>query len=353
MIEKDKVKQLTKLIEEKESIIENLMNIMDKTPGDIYWKSLDGVYQFINFNGINNLIKLGFISGKEDIIGKKDHDVFDFKTACQFVDNDYAVINSKSPLAREESAVLPTGEKITQISVKKPLFNKKGDLIGVIGNTVDISKLKETEFLLRKALSAKSEFISNMSHDIRTPITGIFNMAQDMILSADKFKNKLNNNGNINLNDINDFIKTVKLDSKLLGIATNELLKLCNETLEISKLEAENNRCEIEKFEPKVIINHNINLIKPIIRSKNLEFEYRYDNNIPQYLKGNRVYFDRIILNIISNSMKFTESGKVNFVLKLLKNENYKMNEEVLLQIQLQFNVICFTKTYQHIRVIF
>ena len=104
-------------------------------------------------------------------------------------------MEEKREISMEEYATLQSGETIVQISIKRPLYDESGEVTGIIGNTVDITYLKKIEYSLHQAKEAaessnkaKSEFIANMSHDLRTPITGILGLAQELLYQPRTFR---------------------------------------------------------------------------------------------------------------------------------------------------------------------
>ena len=125
----------------------------------------------------------------------------------------------------EEPITLSNGKKKVQLSTKKPLYNKKGEVSGVVGNTVDITRLKEIEDELRKAKEkaeqsdfVKTEFMRNMEHDIRTPFSGIWSMGHYLWeMEEDEVKKEY----------LYDIVQCAK-----------ELLDYCNGILDFSKVES-------------------------------------------------------------------------------------------------------------------
>lgn len=174
----------------KDEEIFQLKSIINNIPGDIYWKDKNGVYLGINTTGSENLRNMGFTWKEDDIIGKTDYDLYDQNTANEFRKNDILVMQTKSIQTKEEPAVLPSGRRIIQLSTKRPLFNKHGKVIGIIGNTIDITEKKEAEerekiALLESAESrAKTQGIEHqlkgmtmvtatIAHELRTPLAAI------------------------------------------------------------------------------------------------------------------------------------------------------------------------------------
>ena len=213
-----------------------LKEIIDNVPGDVYWKDLNGNWLGMSKRSSQSLKKMGFSFGHDDIIGKNDYDLFDKETATLFRTSDSEVLQRNEEIIKEESATLPNGEKVIQLSIKRPLHDKNNNVVGVIGNTVDITKLKQTESALlvakekaEVASKAKTEFISNMSHDIRTPLSGMLGML-DIVLS------KIDNSSVIEY--LNNFKE-----------ATQQLLEFLNQILDMAMIDHEKTIIEQEAID--------------------------------------------------------------------------------------------------------
>ncbi len=330
--------------------IYQLKTIIDDLPGDIYWKNTEGVYLGMNANGIESLRRMGFNLSIEDIVGKTDFDLFDNETAEAFRKNDIEVIEKDKIQSKEEVHILPSGERIIQLSVKKPLKDNEGKIIGIVGNTVDITHLKkiESDLILAKeqaesASRAKSEFIANMSHSLRTPLTGILGMTQDMLNAVNEAKacltdlavEKTPENNQKCLKVAEKIVQTVNQDSHLLMGATDELLSLSNEILEMVRLESGKPSEGIESFNIRELVEHNIELLLPVAKHKKLKLLQEIDEKLPTFLHGFRSYLDRCLLNLISNGLKFTEKGWVKVIVRLSENvsTNYQPGDNINLEI--------------------
>lgn len=183
--------ELEKTIDKQKHQIHRLQYIIDSIPADIYWKNKEGVWLGVNRTGSDHLKKLGFHYWRqEDVIGKTDHELFDKKTADGFRENDLETMKLDNEIIkREETGNLPSGKKITQLSTKRPLKDKQGNITGIMGCTIDITYLKEIEEELRQAkelaeeterLKLENEFNKNLAnlagqvvHDIRSPLTSL------------------------------------------------------------------------------------------------------------------------------------------------------------------------------------
>lgn len=135
--------------------MKNKDGLIDDLPGDIYWKRCVGkklIYPGMNRTGTDSLHKMGFRWKINDIIGKTDVCLFDKETANTFIRNDWEVINEGIARTKEETAILPSGKKIIQLSTKRPLLDKQGHIISIAGVSIDITELKETQSALQIAL---------------------------------------------------------------------------------------------------------------------------------------------------------------------------------------------------------
>lgn len=151
-----------------------------------------------------------------------------------------------------------------------------------------------------KANNAKSEFLSSMSHEIRTPLNAIVGFSQ--ALSEE---------------DIPD---SAKEEVKDIMSASESLLELVNGILDISKIEA--NKLEIinNDYRPKEMLHDLVALTKARMGDKNLDLRIKFDETIPDVLYGDKTRVKQIILNLLTNSVKYTKEGfiefKVNSVIK-------------------------------------
>ena len=307
-----KIENLSFTVSNLRKEIAFLRSILRYLPGIIYWKDRSGHYlgcnqfsgEFVKKMGITKTSKLS------EILGKTDYDLFDKKTAQRYAKNDRIVVNKQKTITVEEVLTLSDGRVVNQLTMKHPLYDEKNKVIGIVGISIDITERKKMEEDLRKAKlaaeaadKAKSEFIANMSHDIRTPITGILGLAQEFYENATTIN--------------------AKNDAKTLMSATHELLNLLNEIIDVVGLVSTDMETKEEDFSLRALISHNISLLKPATKHKKLVMTATIDKKIPDYLHGNRRYLDRILLNILSNAVKFTNKGSVDLtVIKHSKSKN-------------------------------
>ena len=147
-----------------------------------------------------------------------------------------------------------------------------------------------------KANNAKTEFLSSMSHEIRTPLNAI--MGYGTILQ-----------------EHNDLSPEVRDDIKNIMTASDNLLEIVNGILDISKIEA--NKLEIidTEYEPKEMFNDLVKMSEVKLKAMNkpIEFKCYFDESIPPVLYGDQGRVKQIILNLLTNAIKYTNKGWIEF----------------------------------------
>lgn len=318
-----------------------VVELLKQLPVQVFWKDIDGVYLGCNDAFVRSL----GLSSQDDIVGKTDFTLpVKVKEAAAYRADDLQIIKFNRPkLNIEEEQTFASGEKAYLLTSKVPLSNENGEIIGVLGIYSDITELKlaqqQLEIQKEKAEIAnktKTEFIANMSHDLRTPITGMLGMVQDMINTADEAELSLSDKKSPqNANSlIKTIINTVQHDGHHLMTATDELLQLCNEILDVVRVESGNSLDGTESFDLRELIKHNIDLLQPVANHKKLFLSYIIDQQMPHYLRGARIYFDRVLLNLISNALKFTKEGAVK--VSVTTSEKSEVGEEINIQISVE-----------------
>lgn len=154
-----------------------------------------------------------------------------------------------------------------------------------------------------KANQAKTDFLSSMSHEIRTPLNAICGFSNSL----------LENDG------VSD---DAKGDVKNIIMASDTLLELVNGILDISKIEA--NKFEIidSVYSFKKMYEELILLTKARIGEKPIEFKHSYDESIPEFLYGDGIRVKQVIINLLTNSAKYTKDGYIDFRINSIKKNN-------------------------------
>lgn len=324
-------------------------NILAQIPVSVYWMNKDYVYLGCS----NNMAKLLNLKSRHDIVGKTYADLYDEDTTYHYKQADKKVVTDGISLSLEEPLSHPDGTKEVYLSHKVPLYDLQGEIIGMLGISVDITERKKMEAELAHAKTeaeaaskAKSEFIANMSHDIRTPLTGIIGMTQKLFNEADEIqpileKAPLEKKSALEekyLSLLKQLAEAVQEDSALLIGASDELLTLCNEILETMRLESGKSEEKVESFNLRDMVEHNIALLLPVASHQGLDLSYEIHEDLPPYFKGHRNYLDRSLLNLLSNALKFTKKGFVKLKIHALDKDapHLKLDDSIHLQIRVE-----------------
>lgn len=164
-----------------------------------------------------------------------------------------------------------------------------------------------------RANRAKSDFLSSMSHEIRTPLNAIVGLSED-ILSFEK-----------------EVPKQVKEDSEDIVSASNTLLEIVGNILDISKIESNKLDLVSEPYNFKKEIESLAKINSSRIGSKPIKMSIDIDNSIPYELIGDKVHVKEIVNNILSNAIKYTDEGEVNFKVKCTNNKD---NSHLIISVQ-------------------
>ena len=289
------IEQLKSCLESEQARFENELsdirtyyeNILALMPGHIYWLNKDNI-----FMGCNNLqAENACLKSRNDIVGKTNYDMPWKAQAEELNKINTMVMSTGVAHTKEEYAKMANGEG-TYLSQKVPLRNNKNEIIGILGVSLDITELKKAKEAAEAANHAKSEFIANMSHDIRTPLTGITGLS------------KLLEDG------VPD--ETHKFYAHKLVESSDILLHLMNDVIDVVSADHVNENDLHEKpFNIQHIIDEIITLEEPSTLAKGIGLIKTTDNNIPLCLMGDHDKIYHILLNLVGNAIKFTQQGRV------------------------------------------
>ncbi len=294
---RQQVVQIQRASEEAYRSAELFRTVIEGMGDAAYVKDQDGRYLMVNPAYLRD-----FGQPSDAILGRTANEVFgpDVGESIRAVETE--VMRSGQGRIVEE-AVPTIGQ--TYVSNISPLFAQDGSVAGIIGisRNVTASKLeqKAREELVRQlevakeqaeqGTRAKSDFLACMSHEIRTPMNGVLGMSELLL--------------------------ETRLDREQEDYATaihdsaSALLNIINDILDLSKIEAGKIEIEPVAFPLADYIHSTIAFIRPSVRSKGLYFEARIAPGLPQAIIADPTRIRQIVLNLLSNALKFTSSGGI------------------------------------------
>jgi len=165
-----------------------------------------------------------------------------------------------------------------------------------------ITELEIATNAAKKNAQVKDQFLANMSHEIRTPLNAIKGFSRLMSQTP------LNNEQ--------------QQYSSIIYEATNNLVNIVNDILDISKIEAGKLRIERKDFNIKRVLQAIKHLFKNAAAEKELELSYFIDEGVPEVINGDPERISQVLINLVSNSLKFTTQGYVRIYLGVEMNKN-------------------------------
>ncbi|WP_417886573.1 PAS domain S-box protein [Zunongwangia sp.] len=292
----------------------DFQNLMDATNQvSIIGTDLEG--NITKFNkGAENY--LGYSA--EEVIGKKVflfHDEDEMKKRSEYLSNKYnrkiegfEIFTFKPHLLNydelEWTYIRKDKTTLTVNLIVTVVKNPEGEVIGYLGVSTDITQRKEMEnklveakYRAEAASRSKSEFLANMSHEIRTPLNGVIGFT-DILMRSELSKNQ------------RQYMETVYTSA-------NTLLDLINDILDFSKIEAGKLELNIEKINIFDLCQETIDVIKYKAHNKGLEVLLNINPEMDNYIYGDPIRIRQILINLLGNAVKFTESGEIELKIQV------------------------------------
>jgi PAS domain S-box-containing protein len=247
----------------------------------------------------------------DELIGKKASELFAKNEHIELLESKNEARQRPRGDAYEIAVKNKNGEIRWWLVSGAPRYSQEGDLIGSIGIHLDITEHKQLEIDLIKArevaeesTKSKEMFLANMSHEIRTPMNAILGMSNQLAKT--------------NLTAAQQFCL------ETINSASENLLVIINDILDLSKIESGKLSLEKIGFEPREVIKRAMQVLQHRAEEKGLSFTQRMeDTELAPVLIGDPYRINQILLNIISNAIKFTEKGTVEVSCKVFENKTH------------------------------
>ncbi|MDP3435493.1 MAG: PAS domain S-box protein [Bacteroidota bacterium] len=279
------------------------------------------------------LVKITGVSRDE----LKDTDFLDYFTEPQKARKAYQEVFANGSVADSPLTLRHENGKLTDVLFNGSVYkDDKGKVLGVVIVARDVtvqkristelteaivfaelavgiaeeakSKAEKATQLAENAVKAKQQFLSNMSHEIRTPMNAIIGFTKVMLKTELTAKQK-------------EYLQAIKMSG-------DDLIVLINDILDLAKVDAGKMIFEKTPFKLSLSIAAMLHLFETKIWEKNLLLIKEYDNRIPEVLVGDPVRLHQIILNLVSNAVKFTNKGKITVSIRLLKEDDENVSIE-------------------------
>ncbi|MCW3077615.1 MAG: histidine kinase [Bacteroidetes bacterium] len=258
-------------------------------------------------------------------------DFFDYFTDPQKAREVYQEVFAKGSVADSPLTLRHKNGKLTDVLFNGSVYkDDRGNVLGVVIVARDVtaqkriatelteakvfaelsteiaeqakSKAESATRIAEDAVKAKQQFLSNMSHEIRTPMNAIIGFTK-VVLKTELTPKQ------------NEYLTAIK-------ISGDALIVLINDILDLAKVDAGKMTFEATPFKMAASISAMLHLFETKIQEKNLELVKLYDNKIPEMLVGDPVRLHQIILNLVSNAVKFTSKGKITVSVHMVSEDS-------------------------------
>jgi PAS domain S-box-containing protein len=282
-----------------------LRTLIDNVPDFMYVKDTECRFLVANLSVARQM----GAETTEALLGKNDFDFYPREIATTFYEDEQRVIRSgQAEVNREEVGVDSSGNVTQVMTTQVPLRDKNGRVTGLVGIGRDITHLKRVQGEMQRAREAaeaasraKSEFLANMSHEIRTPLNGVMGMT-DLALETDLTSEQ------------REYLETVKMSG-------DSLLTVINDILDFSKIEAGKIDLEVLDFNLRDSLESTLKTMALRSDEKGLELLCEVAPEVPEMVRGDFSRLRQIVVNLVGNAIKFTDSGEIAVKVQVESNE--------------------------------
>jgi PAS domain S-box-containing protein len=277
--------------------------LANNIPGTVYLSKFDvkstKLYLNDEIENLTGYLKTDFLENKLsflEIIHPEDRD----KT----IESNVESIQNGKPI-HSVYRIIRKNKEVVWVEEFSESIEKNGKIAYIVGIYIDITERKQNEAILKEkhiaeaSNKAKSDFLANMSHEIRTPLNGILGFSEVLM--------------NTKLTDFQ------KQSMETINQSSHLLLKIVTDILDFSKIESGKFELYIEKCNLMDLIKQVIKLVKSKSIEKQIDLNFILDKNVPKYIWADHMRLKQILLNLLTNAIKFTSEGEVKLSISTIE----------------------------------
>ena len=252
-----------------------------------------------NFTYFNEAFRNLFGYSESELYGKSAHSIVEGYENTNFGD----MLSGKTDLARETVCLRTKDDKILWADISSRVLRGADPMdVQLVCIMVDVTErlrkleeLQQAKNVAEEASRAKSDFLAHMSHEIRTPLNGVIGLSNLL------FDTPLN--------------KKQSEYARLINVSGKSLLFLINDILDFSKIEAGKLELDIEQFDLVHMVESVLGILASKADEKSLELCVTFEYALPRLVFGDSGRIRQILINLVGNAIKFTDSGTIRIKL--------------------------------------
>lgn len=309
LAEKAKIRRSLRVHREvSNSMLENMHEVIFRTNSDLEWEFLNSAWENLTGRSI------------EDSLGHSIAEMFDtngIKILDTHIDSIRSGVVRRSRF--EGSFHHQNGSEVDiELSFSR-LPSEDGSFVGIVGSIRDVTERKQMEQNLvsarvgaEKAADAKTRFLASMSHEIRTPMNGVLGFTQLLLDS--------------------DLPAEEKSHAQMILESGNAMMRLLNNILDISKVEAGQTNSTIKPMSMHHVLKSCVRLMRPIADQKHFALNLEIDESVPDRVLADADHLRQVLLNLLGNAVKFTKAGAVTVTARADGSDTNRINMHVMVK---------------------